>query len=56
MELEILSKEDAEAKPAGKGQEEPNENPHLDPPKWDQLSNSKYSSIHTKCILWNLPF
>lgn len=33
MELEILSKEDSDAKPAGKGQEEPNENPHLDPPK-----------------------
>lgn len=33
MELEILSKEDSEAKPAGKGQEDPNENPHLNAPK-----------------------
>ena len=39
MELEILSKEDSEAKPAGKGQEEPNENPHLDPPKSVFLSS-----------------
>lgn len=33
MELEILSKEDSEAKPAGKGRDEPNENPHLKDPK-----------------------
>lgn len=33
MELEILTKEDAEAKPAGRAREEPNENPHLKDPE-----------------------
>jgi len=33
MELEILTKDDAELKPAGKGRDEPNDNPHLKDPE-----------------------
>ncbi len=33
MELEILTEEEALAKPAGRGREEPNQNPTLEPPK-----------------------
>lgn len=33
MELELISAVDAEERPAGKGREEPNMNPVLDPPK-----------------------
>lgn len=33
MELELVTREEAEERPAGQGQEEPNMNPHLDPPK-----------------------
>ena len=33
MELEILIKDDADAKPAGRGRDDPNENPHLDDPE-----------------------
>ena len=33
MEVEILTKEDAETKPAGKARDEPNENPKLKPPE-----------------------
>ena len=33
MTLELLSEEDALAKPAGKGREDPNQNPKLDEPK-----------------------
>ena len=33
MELEVLTKEDAEAKPAGRARDEPNENPRLKPPE-----------------------
>ena len=33
MELELLTEEDAIAKPAGKAREEPNLNPELAPPK-----------------------
>ncbi|XP_063692173.1 myoferlin-like isoform X7 [Bolinopsis microptera] len=55
MELEILSKEDSEAKPAGKGQEEPNENPHLDPPNRPATSflwfTSPWKSL--RYIIWN---
>ena len=34
MELEILAEEDALQRPAGRGQDEPNQNPKLDPPKY----------------------
>ncbi|XP_032358036.1 myoferlin isoform X3 [Etheostoma spectabile] len=33
MTLEIVGEADADAKPAGKGRDDPNMNPHLDPPK-----------------------
>ena len=33
MELELITVEEAETKPAGSGREEPNANPTLDPPK-----------------------
>ncbi len=34
MELELVSEAETMEKPVGKGQEEPNQYPHLDPPKW----------------------
>lgn len=34
LELEILTEEEAKNRPAGRGQEEPNQNPKLDPPKF----------------------
>ena len=33
LELELITAEEAETKPAGSGREEPNANPTLDPPK-----------------------
>lgn len=33
MAVELLTKEEAEGKPAGKGRDEPNQNPTLDEPK-----------------------
>lgn len=33
LELEILTEEEALARPAGKGRDEPNQYPHLEPPK-----------------------
>ena len=33
LELEILTEEEARERPAGRGREEPNENPKLDPPQ-----------------------
>ena len=33
MAIELLPKEEADSKPAGKGREEPNQNPTLDEPK-----------------------
>ena len=33
MTLEIIREADADEKPAGKGRDEPNMNPKLDPPK-----------------------
>ncbi|MFT7807213.1 myoferlin isoform X3 [Arapaima gigas] len=38
MTLEIVSEKDAEEKPAGKGRDEPNMNPKLDPPKRPETS------------------
>lgn len=34
MEMELVSTEEAEERPAGEGREEPNLNPMLDPPKY----------------------
>lgn len=36
MTLELLTQQEAEEKPAGKGRDEPNLNPTLHPPKWVQ--------------------
>jgi hypothetical protein len=33
MELEIVTEEEEQEKPAGKGREDPNSNPHLPEPK-----------------------
>lgn len=33
-EIELLTKQEAMDRPAGKGQDEPNSNPHLDKPKY----------------------
>jgi hypothetical protein len=33
LELEILTEEEARERPAGRGREEPNENPKLDEPQ-----------------------
>ena len=44
MELEVLTKEDAEAKPAGRARDEPNENPRLKPPEC-VYSNSNNETI-----------
>ncbi len=33
LEVELLTEKEAAARPAGKGREEPNKNPHLDKPK-----------------------
>ena len=33
MELELITGEEADERPAGLGQEEPNQHPKLDPPK-----------------------
>jgi len=33
LEFEILTEEEALVKPAGRGREEPNQNPRLEPPK-----------------------
>ncbi|XP_013387948.1 myoferlin-like [Lingula anatina] len=38
MEVEIVTEEEADLKPAGKGQDEPNMNPHLDPPNRPETS------------------
>ncbi|XP_061186415.1 myoferlin-like isoform X3 [Saccostrea echinata] len=38
MEMELVSVEEAEERPAGQGQEEPNMNPKLDPPKRPETS------------------
>lgn len=37
MTLEILNEKEADERPAGKGRDEPNMNPKLDPPKWEAL-------------------
>ncbi len=34
MEIELVTDKEAEEKPVGQGQEEPNQYPHLDAPKY----------------------
>ena len=44
MELELVPEFEITEKPCGKGQDEPNQYPHLDPPKYvKQLDN--YASL-----------
>ena len=37
LELEVLNEEEALERPAGRGREEPNQNPRLDPPTWENF-------------------
>ncbi|PAA48554.1 hypothetical protein BOX15_Mlig019980g2 [Macrostomum lignano] len=54
MELEILSREEAELKPAGLGRGEPNQHPYLPPPSRLTISNSFWSSALAafRTIFW----
>ncbi|XP_033757648.1 myoferlin-like isoform X3 [Pecten maximus] len=54
MELELVSLEEADERPAGQGQEEPNMNPHLDPPKRPETSFLWFTSPWKtfKFIIW----
>ncbi|CAF3822313.1 unnamed protein product [Adineta steineri] len=54
LELEILTEEEAAQRPAGRGQEEPNENPHLDPPQRPETSFLWFQSPFRtfKNIIW----
>ncbi|CAH1784691.1 unnamed protein product [Owenia fusiformis] len=54
MEMELLTEEDAEARPAGQGRDEPNMNPKLEEPKRPETSFLWFSSpLKTlKYILW----
>lgn len=38
MTLEVVDENFAEERPAGKGRDEPNMNPKLDPPKWEDTA------------------
>merc|ERR1719244_843369 len=54
LEMEILTEEEALAKPAGVGQEDPNENPHLEPPQRPETSFLWFTSPWKtfKHIVW----
>ncbi|KAL3317879.1 hypothetical protein Ciccas_003456 [Cichlidogyrus casuarinus] len=54
MELELITKAEAELRPAGRGQDEPNDNPHLDPPKRPETSFFWFTSPWKtfKFIIW----
>lgn len=54
MTLELLTKQEAEEKPAGKGRDEPNQNPKLDPPNRPATSFAWFSSPFKslRYILW----
>lgn len=45
MTLEIVSETHADERPAGKGRDEPNMNPKLDPPKYDYFFKKQYVYI-----------
>lgn len=55
MSLEIVSEADTDVRPAGKGRDEPNMNPKLDPPKYDSFSSLTCKSQHV-FRHWNLLF
>ncbi|CAF4495161.1 unnamed protein product, partial [Didymodactylos carnosus] len=54
LELEILTEEEAQARPAGKARGDPNENPTLQPPKRPDTSFNFISSPWKiwKHIIW----
>lgn len=54
MELELLTQEEAESRPAGSAREDPNENPHLEPPKRPETSFMWFTSPWKtfKYIVW----
>lgn len=41
LEIEIMTEDEAKEKPAGRARDEPNDNPHLEPPKY--IRNSRFS-------------
>ncbi|XP_073239418.1 myoferlin-like [Porites lutea] len=54
MTLELLTKQESEERPAGKGRDEPNQNPTLDPPNRPATSFAWFSSPFKslRYILW----
>ncbi len=38
MTLEVVEEKEIEERPAGKGRDEPNMNPKLDPPKYENIN------------------
>lgn len=54
MELEILTEEEASARPAGRARDEPNQNPKLDPPIRPETSFLWFTSPLKSCkmIVW----
>ena len=54
LEFEILTEEEANLRPAGKGREEPNQNPKLDPPNRPKTSFAWFTSPWNsfKYIIW----
>jgi len=52
MALELLTKDEAATKPAGRGREEPNQNPTLEEPKYDRLLATR--SLDTISFLYIL--
>lgn len=48
MTLEIMEEKETEERPAGKGRDEPNMNPKLDPPKYECCSSKQDNPfVHT---------
>ena len=54
MELELITMEEAETKPAGSGREEPNANPTLEPPKSVQFSTLQLTDSLCLVVLCDL--
>ena len=54
VELEVVTAEEASLRPAGRSREDPNENPHLDPPKRPETSFLWFASPWKtfKFIVW----
>lgn len=55
MTLEIVSETQADERPAGKGRDEPNMNPKLDPPKYVYFKKISWEESKKKAaILWSI--